>query len=97
MINIWVKFEDKIHNTFKVIVFTRNHTDDDYDADDDRTKNKMSSPSPGGGRHKYIISISRDIILNRIIAQKEVMYNCTCIYFMVLEKYSLEPSGNAGT
>ena len=46
---------------------------------------------------KYIMSISRDIILNRIIAQKEVMYNCTCIYSMVLEKYSLEPSGNAGT
>ena len=52
MINIWFKFEDKIQNTSKVIVFTRNHTDGDNadDAgDDDGTKNKMSPPV--GGRH----------------------------------------------
>ena len=50
MINTWFKFEDKIQNTSKVIVFTRNHTDDDEadNADDDRTKNNMSSPGHGG-------------------------------------------------
>ena len=37
MINMWFKVEDKFQNTSKVIVFTRNHTDDD--TDDDRTKN----------------------------------------------------------
>ena len=36
MINIWFKFEDKLQNTSKVIVFTRNHTDDD-----DGTKNNV--------------------------------------------------------
>ena len=48
VINRWFKFEDKIQNTSKVIVFTRNHTDDDDDdtddtddADDDGTKNNM--------------------------------------------------------
>ena len=45
MINTWFKFEDKIQNTSKVIVFTRNHTDD---ADDDGTKNNMSTPGQGG-------------------------------------------------
>ena len=39
VINIWFKFEDKILNTSKVIVFTRNHTDDD--ADDYGTKNNV--------------------------------------------------------
>ena len=34
VINTWFKFEDKIQNTSKVIVLTRNHTDDD--ADDER-------------------------------------------------------------
>ena len=38
MINTCFKFEDKIQNTSKVIVFTRNYTDDD----DDGTKNNMS-------------------------------------------------------
>ena len=46
MINIWFKFEDKIQNTSKVIVFTRNHTDG---ANDDRTKYNMSPPVGGGG------------------------------------------------
>ena len=45
VINTWFKFEDKIQNTSKVIVFTRNHTDND-DVDD-RTK-KMSYLSRGG-------------------------------------------------
>ena len=45
MINIWFKFEGKIQNTSKVIVFTRIHTDDDTDDDDDDgTKNNMSPP-----------------------------------------------------
>ena len=44
MINIWFKIEDKIQNTSKVIVFTRNHTEDN-NADDDGTKNQS------GGRH----------------------------------------------
>ena len=51
MINIWFKFEDKIQNTSKVIVFTKNHTDDDNDndvEDDDRTKNNMFPPGRGG-------------------------------------------------
>ena len=51
VINSWFKFEDKIQNTTKVIVFTRNHTDgdtDDNDADD-RTKNNISPRSGGGG------------------------------------------------
>ena len=34
VINTWFKFEDKIQNLSKVIVFTRNQTDD---ADDDGT------------------------------------------------------------
>ena len=52
MINTWFKFEGKIQNNSKVIVFTRNHTnaddagDDDPGDDDDETKNNMS---PGGG------------------------------------------------
>ena len=41
MINTSFKFEDKIQNASNVIVFTRNH------ADDDRTKNNMS-PRSGG-------------------------------------------------
>ena len=48
------KFEDKIQNTSKVIVFTRNDTDNDNDdTDDDGIKNNMSPPVGGGGRHKY--------------------------------------------
>ena len=43
MINIWCKFEDKIQNTSKVIVLTRNHTDDD-----EGTKNNIMSPPPVG-------------------------------------------------
>ena len=46
--NTWFKFENKIQNTSKVIVFTRNHTDkDNADGDDDRTKNNMSPPGRG--------------------------------------------------
>ena len=54
VINTWFKFEDKIPNDQKVILFTRNHTDDkaDDDADNDRTKNN-TSPPVRGGRHKY--------------------------------------------
>ena len=33
MINCWFKFEGKIQNASKVIIFTRNHTDDDADVD----------------------------------------------------------------
>ena len=56
VINIWFKFEDKIQNTLKVTVFTRNHTDDDDnddadDDDDDGTKNSTSPSPSGGGRH----------------------------------------------
>ena len=46
----WFKFKDKIQNTSKVIVFTRNHTDHDNADEDDETKNNMSSPGRGGGR-----------------------------------------------
>ena len=49
MINTWFKFEDKIQNTSNVIVFTRNHTDDD-----DGTKNNMSRPGRGGGEGDII-------------------------------------------
>ena len=49
MINTWFKFEEKIQNLSKVIVFTRNHTDDDDDAVDDGTKTNVSPPSRGGG------------------------------------------------
>ena len=51
MINTWFKFEDKIQNASKVIVFTRNHTDDADadDADDDnRTKNNTTPPGLRG-------------------------------------------------
>ena len=48
VINTWFKFEDKTQNLSKVIVFTRNQTDD---ADDDGTKNNMSPPVRG--RHNY--------------------------------------------
>ena len=44
MIKTQYKFESKIPNDSKVIVFTRNHTDDD---DEDVTKNNMS-PSVRG-------------------------------------------------
>ena len=47
VINIWFKFEEKIQNTSKVFVFTRNHTDDDNDADDDKTNNNVSPPDRG--------------------------------------------------
>ena len=43
MINTWFKFEDKIQNTSKVIMFTRNHTDNE-----DGTKNNMLPPVGGG-------------------------------------------------
>ena len=39
----WIKLEGKIQNDSKVIVFTRNHTDD---ADDNGTKN-IVTPSQG--------------------------------------------------
>ena len=62
MINIWFKFEDKIQNTSKVIVFTRNHTDvEDDDADnddDDGNKNNMSPPGRGGGHNKLKYGVS---------------------------------------
>ena len=48
MINTWFKFEDKIQNTSKVIMFTRNCKDDDNDdaedTDKDDDKNNMSPP-----------------------------------------------------
>ena len=44
MINIWLKLEGRIPNDSEVIVFTRNHIDDN--ADNDRTKNNVS-PSQG--------------------------------------------------
>ena len=48
----WFKFEDKIQNASKVIVFTRNHRDATDADDNNRTKNNMSPPSLGGGeRH----------------------------------------------
>ena len=58
MWSIWFKFEDKIQNISKVIVFTRKYTDDneadDDDANkDDRTKNNVSHPVGGG----YIIEM----------------------------------------
>ena len=46
VINTWSKREAKIQNTSKVIVFTRNHTDDD--TDDDGTKNNTSPDGRGG-------------------------------------------------
>ena len=57
MINTWFKFEVKIQNTSKVIVFTRNHTDDDDADEDDGTKNNMSLPGRKGGgrRHNFCI------------------------------------------
>ena len=67
MINTWLKFEDKIQNTSKVIMFTMNHTDDDEDDDDDAddddgTKNNMSPRS--GGRHNFLAyGLSKTIIL----------------------------------
>ena len=61
MIHTWFKFEDKIHNTSTVIMFTRNHTDNDSDADndDDGTKNNMSPPVGGGGTHNFIVDRNR--------------------------------------
>ena len=46
-----LKIKKKIQNTSKVIVFTRNHTDNDEDTDDDDdgTKNNMSPLGRGGG------------------------------------------------
>ena len=58
MIKTWFKFEGNIPNDPKVIVFTRNHTDDgagnDNDAYDDKeTKQNMPPPVEWGrGRHK---------------------------------------------
>ena len=49
MINTCFKFEGKIQNASKVIMFTRNHTDDSNDADDDGTKNNVSPQSGKGG------------------------------------------------
>ena len=48
MINCWFKFEGKIQNASKVIMFTRNHTDDDADVDAG-TKNNLSPLIGGGG------------------------------------------------
>ena len=42
VINTWFKFEGKIQNTSEVIVFTRNHTDDDVDAEG---RGKMQIPT----------------------------------------------------
>ena len=47
MINTWFKFEDKIQNISRVIVFTRNHIDDADDEVDDITKNNISPPGRG--------------------------------------------------
>ena len=56
---LWFKFEDEIQNTSKVIVFTRNHTNDDAD-DNGGTKNNMSPPvGGGGGRHNLKTGYSR--------------------------------------
>ena len=55
VINTWFRFEGKIENASKVIVFTRNHTD----ADDDRRQQNQKqyvSPQPGG-RHNYTVWI----------------------------------------
>ena len=49
MINTWFKFEGKIQNASKVIMFTRNHTDDSKDTDDDGTKNNVSPQLRKGG------------------------------------------------
>ena len=38
VIKIWFKFEGIIPNVLKVIVFQRNHTDDDTDDDDAKPK-----------------------------------------------------------
>ena len=65
MINIWFKFEDKIQNTSKVIMFTRNHTDD-------RTKNNMSSPGQGGGGDIIILESSK--LPGRSLASKSKIY-----------------------
>ena len=54
MINTWFKFEGKTQKASKVIMFTRNHTDDD--PDDERTKNNMS-----GGGHNFGILLSRSL------------------------------------
>ena len=59
MIKIWLKFEGKIPNDSKVIMFTKDHTNNDEadngdEEDNDRTKNNMSSRvRGGGGRHTY--------------------------------------------
>ena len=42
VINTWFMFEGKIPNDYNVIVFTKNHTDDN--ADGDRTKKKLTPP-----------------------------------------------------
>ena len=44
--NTWLKFEDKIQNTSKVIIFTRNHTDD---ATEPKTIHVCLPPVRGGG------------------------------------------------
>ena len=48
MINTWLKFEGKIQNTSKVIVFTRSLTDDADDADNG-TKKNMAPHGPVRG------------------------------------------------
>ena len=50
VINTWFKFEDKIQNTSKVIVFTRNHTDNE----DVVTEPKKMSPLSRGGGHNEL-------------------------------------------
>ena len=49
MINTQLKFEGKIQNDSKDIMFTRNRIADDDNADKDEAKNSMSLPGPGGG------------------------------------------------
>ena len=59
VINTWFQFEDKSQNISKVIVFTRNHTDDkaDDDAEDDGTKNNTSPPGREEIQCKTCISV----------------------------------------
>ena len=57
VIKTWFKFEDKIQNTSKVIVFTRNHTNDDDDDADHRTKHNVSPGRRGGGDIILVIDL----------------------------------------
>ena len=54
--DIWFKFENKIPNYSKVIIFTRNHkttTDDDDNADGGTKNNTGMSPLVGGGNGSF--------------------------------------------